>query len=591
MVTENVNNNIQNVNNVSNDLEVKIPENVKPEIKPIAGEDYGVNLPPIPYPTSSQKFYFSDEVEDKRTKFGTHKEPVGSSEWHNFHLSIKGEFYDQAFDAADKKSLIGLGRCEDSYDRGKMDYFKDIEWKRLSYVYPEVQVIKDGINNRDIYQGSIGNCYLLSSIASVCENTDRILRLLEQQKRSPKGAYSVALCITGQFQEFFIDDMVPTKRNKVAFCHSDAGELWAILVEKAYAKAYGGYWNTGAGGQSQNALMDLTGAPCETLTWKEADEKANLFNRLLEAENMNYIMNAGTKGQGENKNDTGIISGHAYTLVGAFRLPNGDEVVKLRNPWGSGEWTGDYSDKSSKWTPQLKQQMGWSNEDDGIFFMPVRNFMEEFETAAICHYRDDYNLSSLFDINPADTFACYQFNVDQGGDYYFGLSQDDKNKHPTGHTYGMLSIVIGRVTSNGIEYVGGKGYPKRDIWFMGKCKPGQYMAFVMTNWDNKNTQDFSIWAYGPKHIAMERVKHSHNMKKIPELFAECIKDYVRITIQTKKLTLNRPSERRTLGKNSTALTHGTNSRILLSPWMMDTSSTLLRIRVTIKSQLPSSSLI
>lgn len=322
--------------------------------------------------------------------------------------------------------------------------------------------------------------------------------------------------------------MVPTKRDRVAFCHSDDGELWAILVEKAYAKAYGGYWNTGAGGQSQNALMDLTGAPCETMTWDEPEEKAKLFKRLLEADNMKYIMNAGTKGQGENKNNTGIISGHAYTLVGAFQLPNGDQIIKLRNPWGSGEWTGAYSDKSSKWTPTLKRQLGWSDKDDGIFFMPAQDFMNEFETAAICHYRDDYKLSSLFDINSDNAFTCYQFNIDQAGEYYFGMSQDDKNKHPTGHTYGMLSIVVGRVTSNGIEYVGGKGYPKRDIWFMSKCKTGQYLAFVTTNWDNKNTKDFSLWTYGPKHVGIERVKHNSNMQQVPELFSECIKSYVSI---------------------------------------------------------------
>jgi calpain-15 len=542
-INNNLNNVTNNVNQTTNDTKSKVDDyGNKMDADAIfpddayglidGEEDYGVNLPPIPYPTSGSPFYFSDEVEDKRSTFSTHEEPVGKSEWHDFHMKIKGEFYDKTFCADDKKSLVGLGRCEDAYDRGKLEYFKSITWKRLSYVYPDVQVIKGGIDNRDIYQGSIGNCYLLSSIASVSEHPDRIQRLLEQQKRSPKGAYSVALCITGQFQEYFIDDMVPCKNNRVAFCHSDEGELWAILVEKAYAKAYGGYWNTGAGGQSQNALMDLTGAPCETLTWKEQSEKNDLFKRLLNADKMKYIMNAGTKGSGENKNSTGIISGHAYTLVGAYKLPNGDEIVKLRNPWGSGEWTGDYSDSSSKWTPSLKQQLGWSNKDDGIFFMPVRDFINEFETAAICHYRDDYKLSSLFDINPSDAFACYQFNVDQAGDYYFGLSQDDKNKHPAKHTYGMLSIVVGRVLSNGdIEYVGGKGYPRRDVWFMGKCEPGQYLAFVTSNWDNDNTEDLSIWAYGPKHIAIERVKHNHNMQKIPDLFAKCIKNYVRLTFE------------------------------------------------------------
>lgn len=526
-----LNNNINQLNNNANNAIQDTKNNVNnvvDNVKLIPGEeDFGIKIPTIAYPASNSPYYFSDETEDKRICLSTHDYPVGASEWKSFHQNIKGEFYDKTFSADEKKSLEGLRRCTDDYDRKKLQYFKSVTWKRLSYVYPDVQVVKEGISNKDIYQGSLGDCYLLSSISSVSEYPERIKRLLEQQKRSPKGGYSVALCITGQFQEYFIDDMVPCKDSKVCFCHSDHGELWAILIEKAYAKAYGGYWNIGAGGISKNALMDLTGAPCESSSWSDPEEKRTLFQRLLNADQMKYIMNAGTKGQGENRGNTGIISGHAYTLIGAYQLGNGDQIVKLRNPWGSGEWTGDYSDSSSKWTPSLKRQLGWSDQDDGIFFMPFEDFTNEFENVAICHYRDDYKLSSLFDVNSSDTFACYQFNIDQGGEYYFGLSQDDKNKHPTGHTYGMLSIVVGRVRSNGkIQYIGGKGYPDRDVWFQGKCKPGQYLAFVTSNWDNNNTQDLSIWCYGPKNIAIERVKHSHNMQKVSTLFANCIRDYV-----------------------------------------------------------------
>jgi len=27
----------------------------------------------------------------------------------------------------------------------------------------------------------------------------------------------------------------------------------------------------------------------------------------------------------------------------------------MRNPWGDGEWTGDWSDGSNLWTPELKK--------------------------------------------------------------------------------------------------------------------------------------------------------------------------------------------------------------------------------------------
>lgn len=186
-----------------------------------------------------------------------------------------------------------------------------IKWKRISYAYQDIEVIKDGISNSDIYQGSLGNCYLLSSIASVSEFPDRIERLLIQRKRSPKGAYCVALCIVGDFKEFYIDDLVPTLHDRVCFCHNSQAEIWAILIEKAYAKAYGGYWNTGAGGQSDNALFDLTGAPTEMLKCSEFEDLDKMFNRIHESDKMNYIMNASSKGAGEKMSDLGIISGHA----------------------------------------------------------------------------------------------------------------------------------------------------------------------------------------------------------------------------------------------------------------------------------------
>lgn len=55
-----------------------------------------------------------------------------------------------------------------------------------------------------------------------------------------------------------------------------------------------------------------------------------------------------------------------------------ERLVKLRNPWGNGEWKGDWSDESNKWTPQLKQELGLKNEDDGVFFMNYRDFIKYY---------------------------------------------------------------------------------------------------------------------------------------------------------------------------------------------------------------------
>lgn len=68
-------------------------------------------------------------------------------------------------------------------------------------------------------------------------------------------------------------------------------------------------------------------------------------------------MMAASHGQGENRNAEGVISGHAYSLISIHEFKHqGKDVrlLKLRNPWGTGEWTGAWSDNSNLWTEPLK---------------------------------------------------------------------------------------------------------------------------------------------------------------------------------------------------------------------------------------------
>lgn len=44
----------------------------------------------------------------------------------------------------------------------------------------------------------------------------------------------------------------------------------------------------------------------------------------------------------------GIVGFHAYSLIGAVRKGR-HKLLKLRNPWGSGEWKGAWSDGDANW--------------------------------------------------------------------------------------------------------------------------------------------------------------------------------------------------------------------------------------------------
>jgi len=41
----------------------------------------------------------------------------------------------------------------------------------------------------------------------------------------------------------------------------------------------------------------------------------------------------------------------------------------LRNPWKEGEWNGAFGDKSDDLTPEILEELGHEDTDDGIFWM------------------------------------------------------------------------------------------------------------------------------------------------------------------------------------------------------------------------------
>ena len=60
-----------------------------------------------------------------------------------------------------------------------------------------------------------------------------------------------------------MDDYIPCSKEAGGlpmFSRGASGDMWVMLLEKAYAKLHGNYF-TLRGGQSQDALMDLTGFP------------------------------------------------------------------------------------------------------------------------------------------------------------------------------------------------------------------------------------------------------------------------------------------------------------------------------------------
>ena len=97
-------------------------------------------------------------------------------------------------------------------------------------------------------------------------------------------------------------------------------------------------------------------------------------------------MVSGSRGEGEREAEGGVISGHAYTFISTHEFSHEQKLVrllKLRNPWGTCEWTGDWSDNSPLWTAELREECGSRVADDGEFFIPYDEYFEQYAMTSI----------------------------------------------------------------------------------------------------------------------------------------------------------------------------------------------------------------
>jgi hypothetical protein len=123
----------------------------------------------------------------------------------------------------------------------------------------------DGIDPNDVGQGRLGDCWLCCSISSLAENPNLIKRNFANTfEANPTGVYEMILYPMGIPKRFIVDDLFPCQpgQGPLFMNQKDAekGELWAMLLEKAYANLCGSYWALKSG-QPAEAFSTLTGLP------------------------------------------------------------------------------------------------------------------------------------------------------------------------------------------------------------------------------------------------------------------------------------------------------------------------------------------
>eukprot|EP00527_Entomoneis_sp_CCMP2396_P007216 CAMPEP_0198145108 /NCGR_PEP_ID=MMETSP1443-20131203/21046_1 /TAXON_ID=186043 /ORGANISM="Entomoneis sp., Strain CCMP2396" /LENGTH=480 /DNA_ID=CAMNT_0043808637 /DNA_START=104 /DNA_END=1546 /DNA_ORIENTATION=+ len=375
--------------------------------------------------------------------------------WKHFCCCIRWPYEDDTFFGA---QALGDHSKNDAKNPTAKRMEKETDWVRAheldAFKNKTPQLFEGDIEPNDLCQGAVGDCWLVAAFACASEFPDMIRHMFLTKEYNPRGLYKIRIYhpLEEKWVVVKVDDRIPCEKGtkKPRFMKPNGNELWAILLEKAYAKLCGSYaamdggfvlwgWLSMTGDnvfqmsvengkwkredmvamKSKKDPSDIRG--CGFRATKEKYSSDQVWTLLKKYDKQKALMSAsiGKMEFGENDGpageqmmeQAGLVAGHAYSLIAAVEVaetsvaglpkPGGQsfKLLKLRNPWGSYEWKGDWSDKSKKWKkyPSIAKQLNFVNADDGAFWISFDDFHKVYTRINICD-RDTSRDASL-DVN------------------------------------------------------------------------------------------------------------------------------------------------------------------------------------------------
>jgi hypothetical protein len=197
----------------------------------------------------------------------------------------------------------------------------------------------DSIAMNDIGQGMIGDCFLLAPLASMAQQGAGTIRDIihdngdgtytvtfkEKQSTDPVTFVDKKITVTADFPGGLAGTGHADRGDKNAF---KKGEIWPLIIEKAYAEFKGGYDKIN-GGNPGDFMEAVTGRPATAY----AASKLPSFDELKMKFNMGRPMTVSTKDDGDL--GYGLFNDHAYAVKRLYTDETGRQMVELYNPWGT----------------------------------------------------------------------------------------------------------------------------------------------------------------------------------------------------------------------------------------------------------------
>jgi len=406
-----------------------------------------------------------------------------------------------------------------------VDGWEKLKWARAEEIMntQNYQVFVEGTSADDIIQGSIGDCYFLSAIGSLCKFPKLINRLFYSKEKTKEHEYGIYIFINGLWELVLVDDYFPYSGSyfkQFAFGSSRGNELWLSLLEKAWAKINGCYAKIGCGGTPNEVFDVLTEAYSEYYV-VSANDKDNLWKKMLDSKNKGYVMTAGTSADVYNLpiEEKGLAPGHAYTIIDLLEI-NGEKVLRLRNPWGNGEYTGDWSDSSKKWTAELKKKYNFLKKDDGDFHMAYEDYLKYYVVMGFGKLHQDF-VTRVLRVEKTEAIKCQLLKVDVPQNnclIYFQLYQKNPRIILSDGTYQktVLSYLI--LIDSNFNYIDSMSTKDMHICVEQTLNKGTYYLLCDINYRYCNEQGknhgYNVTTYAPIPITLSNITSQVNVNSI-----------------------------------------------------------------------------
>uniref|UniRef100_A0A3Q3GUC9 Si:dkey-19b23.13 n=1 Tax=Labrus bergylta TaxID=56723 RepID=A0A3Q3GUC9_9LABR len=288
-----------------------------------------------------------------------------------------------------------------------------LTWRRPREICKDPRLFVDGISTRDLHQGSLGNCWMVAAISCLASEPSLWKKVIPDhmdQEWNPKnlnlyaGIFHFRFWRLGRWLDVVVDDRLPVSRDgALLFCRSATPrEFWSALLEKAYAKLNGCY-EALEGGNTAEALIDFTGGVSEPLSLdrkaltRHCEQRRAFFQTLAKAHERKALITCSIRSV-ESVLDCGLVRGHAYGITAVRKVRLGETLqkngevcrlfmVRMRNPWGTTDWTGAWSQGSQQWQQMSRaerEKTGLIVRDVGEFWMDFQDFCHYFTDVVVC---------------------------------------------------------------------------------------------------------------------------------------------------------------------------------------------------------------